>query len=230
MVKPSLILLHGALGAAAQFESWIPELERTFHIRTMDFEGHGGRGHTDRPFAIEHFTENLEEFIVNIGQGPADIFGYSMGGYVALHLALKQPELVRRIFTFATKVAWNAESAAHEANMLDPDTVQDKTPKYVERLQSLHQGKDWRLQLELTADMMLDLGEFPTIRAKDFKNIRQPVRLGVGDRDNMVTLEETIAAFQLIPDCQLFVMPGTAHPLEKIGQKQICASISQFFC
>ena len=62
---------------------------------------------------------------IKAGIGRSDITvspGHSMGGYVALKLALKRPELVDRIITLGTKFNWTPEVAAKEVKMLNPDT------------------------------------------------------------------------------------------------------------
>ena len=104
MAKPQLILLHGALGAQSQFSPWLPLLEESFEVHSLDFEGHGTQAFADRPFAISHFAENLERYIHSKGLQQPHVFGYSMGGYVAMYLAVRQPELLGKIFTFATKL------------------------------------------------------------------------------------------------------------------------------
>jgi pimeloyl-ACP methyl ester carboxylesterase len=229
MDKQHLILLHGALGAMDQFQPWLPLLQEHFRVHAFDFEGHGSKPFEDRPFSIAHFAENLESYIEAHGLLQVNVFGYSMGGYVALYLARRKPELFGRIFTFASKLDWNPAGAAREVKMLDVPTILEKVPKFAQMLTARHHGNDWQQHLAHTAEMMIALGEKPALSSEDFAAIQVPVRIGLGDRDTMVTLEETIAAYRLLPQGQLFVMPATPHPIEKIDVKRICGEIVGYF-
>lgn len=229
MAKSPLILLHGALGAQSQFAPWLPLLEPHFEVHLLEFEGHGRQPFADRPFAIAHFAENLEQFIVQKGLDRPNIFGYSMGGYVALWLSLRRPELIGKLFTFATKLDWNPAGAAKEVKMLDIPTILDKVPKFATMLEARHHGNEWKEHLSRTAAMMLAMGHEPPLTAEDFTKVSIPVRMGIGDRDTMVTLEETIAAYRAIPGAELFVMPNGPHPIEKLDAGRMAAGIREYF-
>ncbi|MEM0997925.1 MAG: alpha/beta fold hydrolase [Bacteroidota bacterium] len=225
----NLILLHGALGAAVQFSAWIPLLEDEFVVHTLDLEGHGSQPFADRAFRIGHFTENLQAYIEANGLLGADIFGYSMGGYVALDLARKQPGKLGRIHTFATKLAWSPETAAKEVKMLNPDVILAKVPKFAAQLETRHSGNDWRENLQRTADLMLDLGEAPVLKPEDLAAIEIPVRMGIGDRDNMVSIRETEAFYRHLPQGEMVVLPRTPHPLEKMDPVTMTRAIREYF-
>lgn len=227
-MKKPLILLHGAIGAGAQFLPWIPALEADFEVHTLDFEGHGSRM-ADRPFRIAHFAENVVAFLDEKGFAQADIFGYSMGGYVALYLASIQPERVGRIFTFATKLAWNPETAAKEAKMLNPETIEAKVPAFANVLAARHTGMGWKAHLAATAEMMLHLGQTPTLTPDLLAGLPHPIQMGLGDRDTMVTLSETVDAYRQLPNGRLLVLPGTPHPIEKIPFGSLHWHIRAFF-
>jgi pimeloyl-ACP methyl ester carboxylesterase len=229
MSKTPLLLLHGALGAKTQFDPWLSELNDQFDLHTLDFEGHGSQPFADRPFAIHHFAENVEAYIAQHNLQKPHVFGYSMGGYVALWLAARKSELLNRIFTFATKLDWHPAGAAREVKMLDVNTILEKVPKFAQALETRHYGNDWKQHLAHTAEMMLALGNSPALTQGDFPKVKNEVRMGIGDRDTMVTLEETIAAYRLLPNGQLFVMPNTPHPIEKMDAKRICAVMREYF-
>jgi pimeloyl-ACP methyl ester carboxylesterase len=216
MSKPDLILLHGALGSAAQFDPWLPLLTPDYEVHTLDFEGHGAQPFADRPFAIPHFAENLQTLIAERGLVAPRVFGYSMGGYVALYLARHQPGLLGRIITLATKFDWHPAGAAAEVKRLDPSTMRAKVPQFAAQLAARHHGNDWEQHLAKTAALMLGLGDAPALTVADFAALQVPVRLGLGDRDKMVTLEETVAAYRQLPQGELYVLPGTGHLLEGV--------------
>jgi pimeloyl-ACP methyl ester carboxylesterase len=223
----SLLLLHGALGASTQFANLTPLLSDTFDIHTLDFEGHGASV-ASRPFRIEYFAENVVNYLNNHSLDKCDIVGYSMGGYVALYLASVLPERINRIFTLATKFRWNPETSDKEAGFLDAEKIEAKVPKYAQFLQSLH-GEKWRDNLNATREMMLHLGDNPVLSASVLSNIAIPVHIGLGDRDAMVSIEETIEAYKALTNGELQIFPKTPHPLEKVRSDIFAAAISDFF-
>lgn len=229
MTRPSLILLHGALGSMEQFESWTDHLIFDFNLHKFSFEGHGGNIYQNRPFRIEHFAENLEDTIKDLKLAPANVFGYSMGGYVALYLALERPGLIGKIFTLATKFDWNAESAKREAGFLDPAFIREKSPGFAKTLEKRHTGMGWEKHLAATAEMMVHLGSDPPLNPERISKISIPVRIGLGDRDTMVSLSETGEYFRALPNAQLSVLPSTPHPIEKVNPERIAEEIKDFF-
>jgi pimeloyl-ACP methyl ester carboxylesterase len=59
-----------------------------------------------------------------------------MGGYVALHLALEQPDRVEKVATLGTKFRWDPQTAARVAAHLDPDTIRAKVTRFADALAS----------------------------------------------------------------------------------------------
>src|SRR5688572_15290055 len=115
-----LLLLHGAIGAASQFEKLTQLLQPDFEVFSLNFSGHGGKEIPEPGFNMPLFANDVLTFMEEKQLDKVDIFGYSMGGYVALYLALHYPEKVNRIMTLGTKFDWSPEIAAHETRMLNP--------------------------------------------------------------------------------------------------------------
>ena len=224
-----LLLLHGALGATSTLHPLQQLLEADFTVHTLNFQGHGGRAMPPAPFRIEFFAEDVLRYLDQHKLQHVDIFGYSMGGYVALSLALQHPDRIRRIFTLATKFAWSPETAAKEVKMLQPDKVQEKVPAFAALLAKRHQPHEWQEVMHRTADMMQHLGSYPLLTEETLSRIPMPIRVSVGDRDNMVSLQETAWAYQHLPNASLQVFPDTHHPLEKVDLSQLQHELRQFF-
>jgi pimeloyl-ACP methyl ester carboxylesterase len=217
----NLILLHGALGSAAQLQTLVDLLADDFQVHCLNFPGHGGEPvHADQ-FNIPAFASALNVFIILNNLQGADVFGYSMGGYVALYTSILHPGLIGSIFTLATKFHWSPESAAKEVLMLDATVIESKIPKYAEMLAKRHHPSDWKTVLKNTAEMMLSLGENPLLDEKTLKQINCKTLISVGDKDQMVSLSETIATYQQIPGAGLAVLPETQHPFEKLDLSMV---------
>ncbi|GAA5086998.1 hypothetical protein GCM10023210_09470 [Chryseobacterium ginsengisoli] len=211
---PNLILLHGALGHSDIFESFKEELSKYFTIYTPLFSGHGTIEIPENGITIEKYTQELEEFIEKENLNDVYIFGHSMGGYVALYYALKNPTSVNSIMTLGTKFDWTEEQALKESKMLNPDIIAEKVPKYAELLENQH-GAKWKQLLPAIAEMMISLGKNPPLK-DNLSTINIPVQIMVGDKDNMVTLEESIEVYRSLPNAKLAVLPDTKHPMDKV--------------
>jgi pimeloyl-ACP methyl ester carboxylesterase len=224
-----LVLLHGALGDATQLAPLAGLLGRERRSTVLEFEGHGATPLRGRPLRIESFTEAVIDAMDQLGIARADFFGYSMGGYVALHLTAAAPERVRRVATLATKLAWTPEVAKRECAMLDANTIRAKVPKFAAALEARHTAAGWVPLLAHTADLLGDLGRQPRVTEKMLAAISHPVRIGVGDRDATVTIDECVTAARRIPNGELEVHPRTSHPFEKAPMERLARSLSEFF-
>lgn len=223
----NIILLHGAIGAKDQLEPLAVELkQKGYNVFTLSFSGHGQTPFATN-FGIEQFALELEQFIkANHLQQPT-VFGYSMGGYVALYLAYRNPTILGNIITLGTKFEWSPEIAQKEVKMLDSKTIIEKVPKFAEALKKRH-GKDWELLLQKTAEMMLSLGNKNALSLNDFTSIENKVWIGIADKDNMVSLDETTAVYKQLKNGAMYMLPNTKHPIETVNVMLLSQIVSRF--
>ncbi|MDX1939355.1 MAG: alpha/beta fold hydrolase [Saprospiraceae bacterium] len=227
MMRESLLLLHGALGSAAQLQLLKALLSKHFTVYTLDFSGHGGEPFKS-DFSIAAFADEVLTFLdVNIIE-KTHIFGYSMGGYVALHLAKLYPDKIDKIFTLGTKFDWNPETAEREVKMLKPLKIKEKIPAFAKILKERHEPNDWEELLHKTAIMMLALGNGGVLKEEDFKNIKHHIIIGIGSEDNMVTLAESQAVAAILPHGKLLLFSNFKHPIEQIDIITLADAIELF--
>jgi hypothetical protein len=105
--------------------------------------------------------------------------------------------------------------------------MEEKVPDYANYLKQLH-GDNWKELVEKTASLMLALGENPLINTYNIAEIEIPLRIGLGDRDKMVSLEETIEIFRSAKNASLMVMAKTPHPIEKVDITRLVYKIKTF--
>jgi pimeloyl-ACP methyl ester carboxylesterase len=222
-----LLLLHGALGSAQSLQSVASILQNDFEIHMLTFEGHGGKEIPISDFTMARFAAEVMAYLNQNNIAEISIFGYSMGGYVGLYLAKHFPQRITKLCTLATKINWTVEGSIKETAMLNPTIIKEKVPKYASALEQLH-GSNWEILMQKTARMMLDLGKNPPLKTSDFEQITTPVLLSVGDKDAMVSIEETTNAYRKISNAQLYVMPNTIHPIEKVNVAELAHQIKRF--
>lgn len=225
-MKPTLLLLHGALGAASQMAPLITLLESHYEVFTLNFEGHGGRL-SSQEFSIQLFASNVADFLKEKEVGRLNVFGYSMGGYVALHLALQHPGLFNSLVTLGTKFDWTPESAAKELRMLDPDKIEAKVPAFSQRLHALHAPDDWKEIVRKTGRMMERMGAGERIEHASFPNLRIPVTIGLGEQDRMVSVEESTTVADLLPNGSFVSLPDVVHPIDQVSPETLAYFLHQ---
>lgn len=226
--KAQLLLLHGALGSKKQFSTLKPLLEEKFELFELDFDGHGDGKETNH-FSIELFTENVRAFLLEKELNSINIFGYSMGGYVALNLAVQNPELITKMVTLGTKFDWNLDSAKKEAGMLVPEVIEEKVPAFAEKLKNEHPSKDWKNLVRETANMMLRMGNGETIQHEDLRKLSCEVVVGWGNKDRMVSREESVLLSSLLPNSHFVELEDVLHPLDQIAPEILASYICKSF-
>jgi pimeloyl-ACP methyl ester carboxylesterase len=223
-----LLLLHGALGSKDQFQSLAHLLKDSFQVHTFNLHGHGGLPLPDTSFSIELFSEQVARYIQDMNIEKANVFGYSMGGYIAMYLAKQMPDTINKIVTLATKFYWDEKTASKEVNMLDGKTIQEKLPAFAAQLQQRHAPVDWLTILDKTTELLINLGKNNTLQLEDYTSITTPSLLLLGDRDKMVTLDETLAVYKQLPNAQFGVLPGTPHVFEQVNLSLLAYLIKVF--
>jgi pimeloyl-ACP methyl ester carboxylesterase len=226
--EKKLLILHGAIGSSSQLHAIGDLLKESFDVHLLDFSGHGGKEIPAEEFSIKLFCNDVLKWLKDHNISRVNIFGYSMGGYVALYLARHYPQLVKRIFTLATKFHWTPESAQKEVKMLDPLKILEKVPAFAQSLLERHAPSDWKTVLLKTSEMMLSMGTNPPLTTEDFRQIENKVLLCVGDRDKMVTIEETINVYRQLKNASLLVLPETGHGVEEVKPGALVNFLSRF--
>jgi pimeloyl-ACP methyl ester carboxylesterase len=223
-----LLLLHGALGSKDQLKPLASALHNSYQIHSFNFGGHGGRPFPEKTFSIPLFSDQILEYLQGSGVDRVNIFGYSMGGYAAMHLAKHHPNKVNKLVTLATKFHWDENTAAREVKMLDGKTIQEKVPAFAAQLQQRHAPNDWLLLLNKTKQLLIDLGNNNNLKPEDYATITTPALVLLGDRDKMVTLEETLAVYKQLPNAQFGILPGTPHAFEQVNLSLLAFMIEGF--
>jgi pimeloyl-ACP methyl ester carboxylesterase len=220
-MKP-LLLLHGALGSASQLEPLRISLANSDRpVYSMNFSGHSGRPFLPHGFGMACFIDDVLTFTKEHNLDHVDIFGYSMGGYVALMLALLHPENVRSVVTLGTKFDWSPESAEREVKKMNPKKIEEKVPAFARLLQQRHTPQDWRELMQKTAAMMTDLGASPLLTGSNLRAIKQPITIGLGDQDDMADRAFSEQVANWLPAGKFRLLEDTPHPIEKVELQKL---------
>jgi pimeloyl-ACP methyl ester carboxylesterase len=213
-----VVLIHGALGSQDEFRPIMPYLENRFDVHLYEIPGHGSRKQELARFDLQTITADLNEFLNEIGK--SYIFGFSLGGYLALHLASIKSENILGIVTLGTKFRWSPEIAQLEIQSLDFEFLKEKVPPFFEYLNNLH-GNHLELLLPSTARFMSKLGENPAMNPTSVKHITIPIHITRGGKDKMVSLEESVEISSALFSSAYFEIPSFIHPIGYIKPKHL---------
>lgn len=216
-----VLLLHGALGSKTQLDPLKSLLEAKGHtVHLMNFSGHSGEPFA-KTFGIEAFAGDVLAYLNLKSIAKVDIFGYSMGGYVAVWFAYLHPEKVGKIVTLGTKFDWNAASAEKETKKLNAEKIEEKVPAFARILQGRHAPNDWKELLAKTSTMMTGLGAKPLLVENILGSVKNEIHILLGDQDDMADKNYSIEVSNMLPNGKFRLLPSTPHPIEKVNLDHI---------
>jgi pimeloyl-ACP methyl ester carboxylesterase len=99
-----LVLLHGsymAISSNFNWTGWIGELSKTRKVIAVEMQGHGRTRDINRDFSYESLADDIAALLDHLKIKQADLFGYSMGGGVAMQVAIRHPEKVRKVVSMS---------------------------------------------------------------------------------------------------------------------------------
>lgn len=200
-----LVLLHGGGSTiGVTFGRVLPVFAQSRRVIAVEEQGHGRTTDRDAPVRFETSADDVAALLRHLGLERADLFGFSNGASVALQVAIRHPDLVRRL-VFASAMTrrdgahpqlWEFMRQADFSNMpqplkdaflrVNPDTAQ---------LRTMH-DKD--------AERMRNFSDVPDelVRA-----VRAPTLIVIGDRD-VVKPEHALELARLLPDARLLILPA----------------------
>jgi pimeloyl-ACP methyl ester carboxylesterase len=216
-----LVLLHGAFSAiGTSFGKLLPSLAKSRQVIAVELQGHGRTADIDRPLTLEGMADDTAALLQQLGMERADIFGYSMGAGVALHLAIRHPDMPRKLVLASITYNMNGIQAGLMdglANM-KPEMMFG-SPWHEEYTRIAPRPEDFARLFAKKTQMDRQLKDLP---AETIQAIKAPTLLIIGDSD-LVRPEHAVEMFRLLgggvfgdtpaglPNSQLAVLPGTSH-------------------
>jgi pimeloyl-ACP methyl ester carboxylesterase len=219
-----LVFIPPAFGFAGR-ESF-PELVQNHSVITVDLQGNGRTADMpERPISIEQYAEDVVVLLKHLGISKADFVGESYGGNAAAMIAIRYPELVRRVVTYAA-------TFAPPPNTLDPETVYYDHPPTAESTDIQFQRESYKKVAPNPDYWPKIYDKVGSIQWKGFSKdelacIKAPILIVQGDHD-FVRLEHSIETVKLIPHAELAVIPSASHFALSSEQERVIPIIKHF--
>lgn len=240
---PNLVLLHGWGMHGAVWQPLVKKLSKAFTLHLVDLPGMG-LSRPIEPFHLHAVAEKIAEML----PAHADIIGWSLGGQVAMRLAIDQPDLVRRLILVGTtpcyvnKADWDIgiEPAVFSSFADNVNTDYHKTMTQFLTLQCMG-AKDARATVKLlrkkfaerpvptaqTLQKALNILLETDLRA-ELERLRKPALLIHGDRDTLAPVQAAHWMMQNLPIAYLRVIAGASHAPFLSHQEQFIEAVVQF--
>jgi pimeloyl-ACP methyl ester carboxylesterase len=219
-----LVFIPPAFGFAG-LESF-PELVQSHSVITIDLQGNGRTADIpDRPISIEQYAKDVVGLLKYLGTSKADFLGESFGGHTAAVIAIRYPEFVGRVVTYAA--TFGSPQIA-----LNPETTHFDHPPTAD-------SRDIQFQRDSYKNVAPDPTYWPKIYGKvrgirwegfskeELASIKAPILIVQGDHD-FVRLEHAVETVKLIPHAELAVIPNGSHYALSSEQERVIPIIEHF--
>jgi pimeloyl-ACP methyl ester carboxylesterase len=217
-----LVLLHGGISSIdVDFAGILPALAETRQVIVMDQQGHGRTADVDRPLNVVQMADDTAALIEHLGLEQVDVFGYSMGGGIAFQLAVRRPELVRKLVVAAvyTSGAGVHPEIVSGMESLSPELFAG-SPLETSYLAVAPNPDDWPVLIEKIKALGTNAEAYSS-KPDEIQGIAAPVLYIIGDSD-IVRPEHAVEVFRMfgggvpgdmvgLPASRLAILPGTTH-------------------
>ena len=203
-----------------------PALVQNHTVITVDLQGHGRTVDIpERPLSIEQYAKDVVGLLKYLDISKADFFGESYGGNAAAMIAIRYPELVRRVVTYAA-------TFGPPQTALNPQTTHFDNPPAAD-------SRNIQFQRENYEKVAPDPSYWPRIFYKlgciqwegfsneELASIKAPMLIMLGDYD-FVRLEHAVETVKLIPNAELAVIPSASHFALFSEQERVIPIVKHF--
>ena len=198
----------------------VPLLPRNRQWIAMDLQGHGRTADIDREITCQQQADDIADLLKHLNIEQADFFGDSFGGTIAVMMAVRHPQLVRRVVS--------------HGGMLDPypGTAEDRPSpdsgvvrwQREEYQKVAPDPKQWPTLFDKATKSLF---AWKGLSADQLKAIKAPVLIACGDHD-LIPVERYAEWSRMIPNAQLAVIPDASHFVHFSEPEKLLPTVAAF--
>ena len=229
--RPTLVLIHGAGGSSQTFLHQLRRLDRTMNVVAVELPGHGSTPGPGRD-TISSYANWVEKAFSAFPFESFFLGGHSMGGAIALELALRSWSRIKGLILIATGAGLPVSVKIIEGLARDPEPTlalinkwcfpPDTDPLLIQ--QSLELMRQTPIQViynDFQACNRFD-------RLENVSTITCPTLILVGDRDVMTPPAFSEALQREIPNSKLILVPGAGHLVMLEKPREVNQAVEAF--
>jgi pimeloyl-ACP methyl ester carboxylesterase len=241
---PPLLMIAGLASDVSSWQSVLPELSKRFRVILMDNRGVGRSKPEDPEISIGLMADDCAALIDHLGYGPVHVLGHSMGGMVAMDLAIRHPQKARSLVLAATGDRVSGRNAMLFSDLADRyDRGGDLSdfyrtilywifsPPFFEDRGMVEEAVDYLLAYPYKQSPRSFRGQVEAItsfRGLDLGRIQCPTLVLAGERDLLFPLEEARDLARRLRGAQIRVLAGAAHSVHEERPAEFVAAVEGF--
>jgi pimeloyl-ACP methyl ester carboxylesterase len=226
-----VLFLHHLTGV---MDDWDPRLidgiAASHPVILFDNRGVGGTG-GNAPATVEEMALDAVAFVNALGLEKVDLFGFSLGGFVAQAFVQREPGLVRKIILAGTgpsggegisgvggliqnafqKAGATGKHPKHFLFFTETAQGQSAADEFLARLNERTENRDAPARDETIGAQIAAIDNWGASEATDLSIIEQPVFIANGDEDIMVPTVNSFELAKRLPNARLSIFPSTGH-------------------
>ena len=221
-----VVFIHGFPFNHLMWKPQVEEFLRDYRVISYDVRGHGKSDVGDGQYSIELFTGDLFMLLDHLKIEKAVLCGLSMGGYIALRAAEKNPDRIKALVLCDTKSASDTEEAKVKRAVAAVNVKKIGSASFaVEFLKSVLSEEALKNRPELVRSVtgwiagnssVSIAGTLLALAARTdttavLSKLSKPVLFLVGEKDTLTPVSVSEAMQKLVPQAHLHVIPGAAH-------------------
>jgi len=219
--KPLVILHGGIVGSSLEMGQLIDSLAKRYQVIAVTTRGHGKSEIGKKTSSYPQKAEDVNAIIKAVTKDSVTVIGFSDGAYTGYFLAQKYPEKVKKLiaigagewkqgfrsFNNSKKVLFGLDSLYFKQQL----TLMPEPQRY----------DQWLLTVDKYYNTL-------SIGSETLGKIKCPVLVMAGEKDQNAPLKSVMAAYEMIPNAQLSIIPNAPHPVFLVNFSAVWASILPF--
>lgn len=242
--KQTILILHGLFGSKRNWQSIARQLSEKFQVFTLDLRNHGESEHSEF-MSYPDMADDVFQFISEHELREVSIVGHSMGGKVAMQMALEHQDIIKRLvvidiapvqyqhgfdnlITSLDTLPLDQISSRQEADEYLKTSVQPESLRQflLQNLCKLETGFSWRINLKAIQNCIDELMDFP--KAHREQQYQNPVLFLKGEKSDYIEHIYERQLFKFFPRALFITVAGASHWLHTENPDFVAEEIGKF--
>jgi esterase len=242
--RQTILILHGLFGSKRNWQSIARQLSEQYQVFTLDLRNHGESGHHD-DMTYQVMADDVFQFISEHSLKNVSVVGHSMGGKVAMQMALLHPEIIKRLVIIdiapvkyehgfndlieslralpLDQISSRQEADEHMRSTVQPETLRQFL---LQNLKNSEDGFHWRINLDAIQANINALMDFPVNhRGAQYQNSVLFLR---GEKSDYIKHEYEQNIFKIFSRALFITVADTGHWLHAENPDFVVQEIRKF--
>jgi 3-oxoadipate enol-lactonase len=240
--EETIVFSHGLLWSGKMFQSQLDFFKARYRCVAYDHRGQGRSTDSARAFDMEDLYNDGKAFIEALNLGPCHFVGLSMGGFIGMRMAARNPELIKSLILLDTSA--DAEPFKFKYSVLNTIVKFFGVPSVSTKVMPIMFGQKFLNDPSRTSELAYWKGQLDSNRksitqsvsavihrkavATEIPSIKCNVLVVVGDQDVATIPEKSIRIHNLIPKSTLKIIEGAGHSSSIEEPQKVNQAIDEF--